>query len=337
MIFIYVCFFAIAFATTLKEENQALKKTHATLVKALKELQRSSAQEQEVSDRFYSEPSRDCFTFNKECEGCRGYLDSCCSSKNCGSGRVCKQGVFSYSCDDPNTESSELAIGTSPSSKHDVESDVGRVGNTLKDWPVCFPDATKKAHEYCDLRTKTGCSFCKHGHYWFWGATYCCKPTDYYSNDCRCYTSEEEIAAMESSELAIGTSASKAQPADDGGCYNMCRETGASMEQCARKCPMPGETVVEHDDSTVEEEEVGRTNPWPCRDTNKVGHGRSMKPGQHCNTDWAHVSWWRARHEYCKNDKGNWGCQFGYKRVGWFNDYCCNEWESRNTNRCKCR
>merc|ERR1712136_661226 len=60
--------------------------------------------EQEVSDRIYTEPSRDCFTFNKECEGCRGYLDSCCSSKNCGSGRVCKQGVFSYSCDDPNTE-----------------------------------------------------------------------------------------------------------------------------------------------------------------------------------------------------------------------------------------
>jgi len=113
MIFIYVCFFAIAFATTLKEENQALKKTHATLVKALKELQRSSAQEQEVSDPFWSEPSRDCNSFNKECRGCRGYLDSCCSSKNCGGGRVCKRGLYSYSCDNPNTASDlETAIGS---------------------------------------------------------------------------------------------------------------------------------------------------------------------------------------------------------------------------------
>jgi len=135
------------------------------------------------------------------------------------------------------------------------------------------------------------------------------------------------------------------QVGDDGGCYNRCRATGASMNECASDCPMPGETVVEHDDSTetvVEhddstEEEVGRTNPWPCRDTNKVGHNRSMKPGQMCNTNWAHVTWWRARHEYCKNDKGNWGCQYGYKRVGWWNDYCCNKWESLNTNDCKCR
>jgi len=127
MIFIYVCFFAIAFATTLKEENQALKKTHATLVKALKELQRSSAQEQEVSDRFYSEPSRDCFTFNKECEGCRGYLDSCCSSKNCGSGRVCKPGLWSYSCDEPNTASDlETAIGSGWDSF--IDSAISRAG-----------------------------------------------------------------------------------------------------------------------------------------------------------------------------------------------------------------
>eukprot|EP00493_Phyllostaurus_siculus_P026314 UN26659 len=115
------------------------------------------------------------------------------------------------------------------------------------------------------------------------------------------------------------------QVGDDGGCYNRCRATGASMNECASDCPMPGETVVEHDDST--EEEVGRTNPWPCRDTNKVGHNRSMKPGQMCNTDWGHVTYWNARHEYCKNDKGNWGCQYGYKRVGWWNDYCCHKWE----------
>merc|ERR1712198_529651 len=128
-------------------------------------------------------------------------------------------------------------------------------------------------------------------------------------------------------ETAIGD---ESAVGDDGGCYNRCRATGASMNECASDCPMPGETVVEHDDSTetvVEhddstEEEVGRTNPWPCRNTNKVGHGRSINPGQGCDTRWGHLTYWNARHEYCKNDKGNWGCQFGYKR-SWWNDYCC--------------
>jgi len=317
---LFFCLCVLAFSENIESKNEELKKANRILTKTLRELAVGEDQESQV-----------------------GYRNACSSNEDCTTANyIC----IHYTCSMPTipivqSESSELAIGTSPSSKHDVESDVGRQAGIgtgkMKDWPVCFPDATKKAHEYCDLRTKTGCSDCKHGHYWFWGSTYCCKPTDFYANDCRCYTSEEEIAAMESSELALGTSASKAQPADDGGCYNMCRETGASMEQCARKCPMPGETVVEHDDSTVEEEEVGKTNPWPCRDTNKVGHGRSMRPGQICNTDWNHVTYWRARHEYCKNDKGNWGCQYGYKRGSWWNDYCCDEWESRNTNRCKCR
>jgi len=171
---------------------------------------------------------------------------------------------------------------------------------------------------------------------------------------------------------------SEEQVADDGGCYNRCREAGGSQSECASDCPMPDETVAQHEQST--EEEVGgnqwqchrygsgesdswcqsagdpfvftrgnnaaypgcggcwccKRKEWPCRSTNKVGHNRSISPGDICNTDWTHVTYWRARHEYCKNDKGNWGCQYGYKRVGW-NDYCCNQWESRNTNRCQCR
>jgi len=178
-------------------------------------------------------------------------------------------------------------------------------------------------------------------------------------------------------EVAVGK---EEQVADDGGCYNRCRDAGGSQSECASDCPKPGDTVAQHEQST--EEEVGGTNQWqchnygsgesdawcqqagdpfvftrgnngdypgcggcwcckrkewPCRSTNKVGHGRSINPGDMCNTDWTHLTHWRARHEYCKNDKGNWGCQYGYKRVGPWNDYCCNQWESRNTNNCKCR
>ena len=38
------------------------------------------------------EPYRDCSASVKDCNGCRGYLDSCCSDKNCNGGRVCKRG-----------------------------------------------------------------------------------------------------------------------------------------------------------------------------------------------------------------------------------------------------
>merc|ERR1719420_1495454 len=37
----------------------------------------------------YDGPTRDCYSFNKDCDGCRGYLDSCCSDTNCGGGRIC--------------------------------------------------------------------------------------------------------------------------------------------------------------------------------------------------------------------------------------------------------
>ncbi|XP_057295489.1 uncharacterized protein LOC130623958 [Hydractinia symbiolongicarpus] len=47
----------------------------------------------------YGNPVRICYTSWKDCSGCRGYLDTCCSDKNCGGGRRCKRGLSVYSCD----------------------------------------------------------------------------------------------------------------------------------------------------------------------------------------------------------------------------------------------
>jgi len=65
--------------------------------------------EQQVAEP-YSGPTKDCYSFDKNCIGCRGYLSSCCSDKNCGSGRKCKAGVWSYSCDTVEL-SSEQGVG----------------------------------------------------------------------------------------------------------------------------------------------------------------------------------------------------------------------------------
>lgn len=57
-------------------------------------------QEQQVGEPWGPHTvSRDCYSFNKNCDGCRGYLDSCCSDRNCNGGRTCKAGLWSYSCD----------------------------------------------------------------------------------------------------------------------------------------------------------------------------------------------------------------------------------------------
>ena len=40
----------------------------------------------------YRPPKPTCPASWKDCNGCRGYLSSCCSSKNCDGGRVCRQG-----------------------------------------------------------------------------------------------------------------------------------------------------------------------------------------------------------------------------------------------------
>merc|ERR1719373_732377 len=66
---------------------------------------RPGKSEQEVADPW-NQPIqiyKDCHSFDKECTGCRGYLSSCCSNKNCADGRVCKAGMSSYSCDNPRT------------------------------------------------------------------------------------------------------------------------------------------------------------------------------------------------------------------------------------------
>lgn len=46
----------------------------------------------------FKNPSRTCNTSWKNCSGCRGYLSSCCSTKNCSGGRQCKAGRSKYSC-----------------------------------------------------------------------------------------------------------------------------------------------------------------------------------------------------------------------------------------------
>ncbi|XP_057298970.1 uncharacterized protein LOC130629681 [Hydractinia symbiolongicarpus] len=48
---------------------------------------------------FFGTVTKDCSSSVKNCNGCRGYLSSCCSDKNCSGGRRCKRGLWSYSCD----------------------------------------------------------------------------------------------------------------------------------------------------------------------------------------------------------------------------------------------
>ncbi|XP_057300743.1 uncharacterized protein LOC130635428 [Hydractinia symbiolongicarpus] len=50
------------------------------------------------SDREAYNAIRSCGGSWKNCNGCRGYLSSCCSSKNCSGGRSCRRGQYSYSC-----------------------------------------------------------------------------------------------------------------------------------------------------------------------------------------------------------------------------------------------
>lgn len=56
-----------------------------------------------VADAF-SLGRRDCRSFPQDCNGCRGYLDTCCQDINCGKDRdgqslYCKQGDLKYTCD----------------------------------------------------------------------------------------------------------------------------------------------------------------------------------------------------------------------------------------------
>jgi len=111
----FVLLVAITFALSLEKKNQELSRTNGVLLQALRELTTSNEAQAEkaVADPWgsYSGPSKDCYSFNKHCHGCRGYLDSCCSDKNCAGGRQCKAGIWSYSCD--NTAEQERAVGNS--------------------------------------------------------------------------------------------------------------------------------------------------------------------------------------------------------------------------------
>lgn len=103
---LFFLFVAISFALpskSLEKKNQELSRTNGVLLQALRELTTSNEGQAEkaLADPWgsYSGPSKDCYSFNKNCNGCRGYLSSCCSDKNCAGGRKCKAGIWSYSCD----------------------------------------------------------------------------------------------------------------------------------------------------------------------------------------------------------------------------------------------
>jgi len=93
----------------------------------------------------YSGPSKDCYSFNKNCHGCRGYLDSCCSDKNCAGSRQCKAGVWSYSCDNKGAEQ-ETSVGFYGTYKctarnnciYDCQAD-----DESKSWYACMKECPK--------------------------------------------------------------------------------------------------------------------------------------------------------------------------------------------------
>lgn len=94
----------LTFGSTL-QENERLRKANKVLLNALSQL---SSEKAVAYWDDYEEPTKDCSSFYKDCQGCRGYLDSCCSDKNCASGRKCKAGLWSYSCDSATEQESSV-------------------------------------------------------------------------------------------------------------------------------------------------------------------------------------------------------------------------------------
>jgi len=141
---------AMSFAlptNSLEKKNKELSRTNGVLLQALKELQTEKA----VADpwgEMYSGPSRDCYSFNKNCNGCRAYLSSCCSDKNCASGRKCKAGIWSYSCD--STAEAEKDVGMYGKYKCLARNDCiakCQDGDSEKSWYACMKECPK---ELCD-------------------------------------------------------------------------------------------------------------------------------------------------------------------------------------------
>jgi len=228
MVFIYICFLAIAFATTLdkeKAENQALRQTHAALVKALKQLERSSAQEASVADTTTNAAYGKCYN---KCHDEGGSLDECdqkCSTgnevtvaQNADCYNRCRQNggdftecsndcgyteeqvggaagcsladgqpqAFAFICEQQK-EASCLSIGVCK-----YTSKNGQVKNYEK--PICRDHTgfagDNQNEEWCDLNSRwmSKCTGCKYGY--FWGGTfnlytYCCKPADL-TKSCYC-------------------------------------------------------------------------------------------------------------------------------------------------------
>jgi len=150
-----LCFFALFAALTfalppksLEKQNQELSRTNQVLVQALKELTTSNQGQAEKAVAWwddYGEPSKDCSSFPKECVGCRRYLDSCCSDKNCNGGRKCKMGLYSYSCDSAaETEEDVGFMGQYKCLKrNDCIADC-QAGDESKTWYDCMKECPKE-------------------------------------------------------------------------------------------------------------------------------------------------------------------------------------------------
>lgn len=154
-----LCFFALFAALTfalppksLQKQNQELSRTNEVLVQALKELTTSNQGQAEkaVADwgDWYGEVSKDCYSFPKNCQGCRGYLDSCCSDKNCASGRKCKAGIWSYSCDSAAEQEEDVgSMGKYKCVKRNDCISECQADDESKTWYACMKECPKKLCE----------------------------------------------------------------------------------------------------------------------------------------------------------------------------------------------
>jgi len=126
----------------------------------------------------YSEPTKDCYSFNQNCNGCRKYLQSCCSDKNCASGRKCTAGIWSYSCVAELKEGEEMNVGSMGSLERPKlaaqvrleEGEEDAVGKKYFTGPICVPRGTSGGTS-C---SGSNCLKCMFGFYTGLRRNYCC-------------------------------------------------------------------------------------------------------------------------------------------------------------------
>jgi len=231
------CLCVLAFSKSLEDKNKELTRTNQVLLKTLREMA--------VGEDAYSGPHKDCSSFNVNCRGCRGYLDSCCSSKNCASGRVCKAGVWSYSCDNRKTET-EVADSAScynrcrqrGSSFAECSDDCGYNTDAEQkvatwSWAEIYADESKE--DSYDFREGFGEEDMDKNPHWTWEELFAGDNRDKFDwrstiEDSReekpmwIWNSEQQVASKEK------------EVADSASCYNRCRQRGSSFSECSEDC-----------------------------------------------------------------------------------------------------